>query len=109
MAPRAATPPPPDPLRGAAVFGRDGGVGDRQLRRRVRAATGLSPRALRRVLALRRFLAVAQIAPPGVAIARLAYAAGFADESHLARVVRGARGGHARGPARRARWPGAAG
>jgi AraC-like DNA-binding protein len=66
-------------------------ISERQLRRRVQAATGLAPKPLHRVLRFQRFHALAQqaiasgAAPAGDGIARLAAEAGYADQPHLNR------------------------
>jgi AraC-like DNA-binding protein len=119
---------PLDPLARAAALGlaRPGarvaavgaalGVSERQLRRRVEAAVGYSPKTLARILRFQRFLRLAGGAeaaaaghggvgawPGGAApagggahassaggdgLARLALAAGYADQAHLTREAR---------------------
>jgi AraC-like DNA-binding protein len=66
---------------------RELGFSERQLRRRVEQAVGYGPRTLVRVLRLQRFLQLIEHdpAPP---LASLAAAAGYADQSHLARDCR---------------------
>jgi AraC-like DNA-binding protein len=61
-------------------------VSERQLRRRVEAATGLTPKALHRVVRFQRFLALAAATRrPSVHLASLANEAGYADQAHLSR------------------------
>jgi AraC-like DNA-binding protein len=61
-------------------------ISESQLRRRCRAAIGLAPKALQRMLRFQGFLALAQggARAPGD-LARLAAEAGYADQSHLTR------------------------
>lgn len=61
------------------------GVGERRLHRRSLDAFGYGPRTLGRVLRLQRALALTR---RGLAQAEVAYAAGYADQAHLAREVR---------------------
>ncbi|MFI5619435.1 helix-turn-helix domain-containing protein [Streptomyces sp. NPDC051567] len=92
----AAEAGPPDPLAaevtarlraGATVadLARATGLGPRRLHRRSLDAFGYGPRTLGRVLRLRRALALARSGTP---YAEVAWAAGYADQSHLAREVR---------------------
>jgi AraC-like DNA-binding protein len=66
-------------------------VSERNLRRRVQAAAGLAPKPLHRILRFQAFLALAQYAiahgrpPTDEGLARLAAAAGYADQPHLNR------------------------
>lgn len=66
-------------------------ISERQLRRRCRAAIGLAPKALHRILRFQGFLALAQHAiaqggtPTDNGLARLATEAGYADQPHLNR------------------------
>jgi AraC-like DNA-binding protein len=61
-------------------------ISERQLRRRVEGATGLTPRTLHRILRFQRFLALAWTrAAPSTQVAQLAVAAGYADQAHLTR------------------------
>jgi AraC-like DNA-binding protein len=61
-------------------------VSERQLRRRFLAATGFAPKTVQRMLRFQRFLALAgRRERPSAEIARLAAAAGYADQSHLGR------------------------
>lgn len=66
-------------------------LSERQLRRRVRTATGLAPKTLHRLLRFQGFVALAQRAladgqvPSSVGLASLAAAAGYADQPHLTR------------------------
>jgi AraC-like DNA-binding protein len=96
--------PPPDPLVLAAVHDlmpwRGGEIADvavrlsiseSQLRRRTRAAVGMSPKVLQRMLRFQGFLALVQAAiargasPREQGIAALAAEVGYADQSHLHR------------------------
>ncbi|MEU8438428.1 helix-turn-helix domain-containing protein [Streptomyces sp. NPDC029216] len=61
------------------------GLGERRLRRRSLDAFGYGPRTLGRVLRLQRALALTR---RGLPQAEVAYAAGYADQPHLAREVR---------------------
>lgn len=85
-----------DPLRRAVLVGARGGVpvaglagelglSERQLRRRSLDLFGYGPRTLGRVLRLERAVGAARA---GVAFARVAADAGYADQAHLAREVR---------------------
>lgn len=66
-------------------------VSERQLRRRCEAAVGYGPKTLHRMLRFQSFLALTQHAiargraPTDGGVARLAAAAGYADQSHLTR------------------------
>jgi AraC-like DNA-binding protein len=61
-------------------------VSERQLRRRVKAAVGLSPKALERVLRFQRFLALVHSGGwSRLGLARTAAALGYADQAHLTR------------------------
>jgi AraC-like DNA-binding protein len=100
---RVLDPEPVDPLVSAAVAAlrwRSDDVGlltrtlhisERQLRRRVEAAVGLSPKALHRTLRFQEFLALGQHAiahgraPTEEGLARLAAEAGYADQAHMNR------------------------
>jgi AraC-like DNA-binding protein len=94
----------PDPLVSAAVRGlmpwreRDVTamsealfISETQLRRRCRAAVGLAPKALHRMLRFQGFLALVQQAiaagrtPTDDGLASLALRAGYADQPHLTR------------------------
>lgn len=68
-----------------AALGRDLGVSERQLHRRVSRAVGYGPKTLDRVLRFQRFLA---LAPSPGSLAELAFRAGYADQAHLSRDVR---------------------
>jgi AraC-like DNA-binding protein len=64
------------------------GLSDRQLRRRFAQAVGYGPKTLQRVLRMQRVLWLAQAdahAPPS--LARLALAAGYADQAHMTREL----------------------
>lgn len=67
-----------------AALAEDLGVSERQLRRRCRTAFGYGPKTLHRVLRFQRALALAR---GGTGFAATAYAAGYADQAHLAREV----------------------
>jgi AraC-like DNA-binding protein len=73
-------------LMAAAVplgeFAREIGYGERQLRRRVLAEVGYSPKHLARVLRLRRTLALAR-SGTSLSLTELAYDGGYADQAHL--------------------------
>jgi AraC-like DNA-binding protein len=89
----------PAPLVRGAVAGLErhaGGIGDlarglgttaRTLERRVRHATGLSPRALRAVLRFRRLFRRLDRSPAG-SWARVAVESGYYDQSHMIREFR---------------------
>jgi Helix-turn-helix domain len=79
--------PGPDPQVRAVLAGEPPHMSARQLRRRFTDAVGLRPAQLRSVLRLQRFLALAPTARAGE-LARLAAAAGYADQAHLARDAR---------------------
>ncbi|MFI0371665.1 helix-turn-helix domain-containing protein [Actinomadura sp. 1N219] len=86
---------PADPLVPAVVSGlaagsvrdvADGlGISERQLRRRSLAAFGYGPKTLQRVLRFQRALRLARAGEP---LAAAAFAAGYADQAHLAHEVR---------------------
>jgi AraC-like DNA-binding protein len=59
-------------------------ISERQLRRRCRAAIGLAPKVVHRMLRFQGFLALAQ-GRADADLARLAAEAGYADQSHLTR------------------------
>jgi AraC-like DNA-binding protein len=61
------------------------GVSERQLRRRAHAAFGYGPKTLQRVLRFQRALRLARAGKP---LADVAYAAGYADQAHMANEVR---------------------
>jgi AraC-like DNA-binding protein len=60
-------------------------VSERHLRRLCHQAVGYGPKTLHRVLRFRRFLASAASSPSPPDLARLAFAAGYADQAHLTR------------------------
>jgi AraC-like DNA-binding protein len=61
-------------------------VSERQLRRRFKAAVGLSPKTLERVLRFQRFLALVHTGRwSRLGLARTAVALGYADQAHLTR------------------------
>ncbi|HSD01509.1 MAG TPA: helix-turn-helix domain-containing protein [Gaiellales bacterium] len=87
----AAEAPPPDPLARAVWTGSDLGTvargfgyGERQLRRRVLAATGHSPKRLMRIARMQRLLLDGR----GESWARSAVEHGYYDEAHMAHDVR---------------------
>jgi AraC-like DNA-binding protein len=64
-------------------------LSERQLRRRLEAAVGYSPRTLARILRFQRFLGAARsLPPPRRDLARLAAESGYADQAHLTRESR---------------------
>jgi AraC-like DNA-binding protein len=69
-----------DPTQRVEALAADLGFSERQLRRRFLASVGYGPKTLQRVLRLRRFLAGERHD-----LARAAFDAGYADQSHLAR------------------------
>ena len=89
----------PDPIAGEAVrlllpwWGAEVGaltpvlhLSERHLRRRLAASVGLPPKALQRILRFQVFLALARARGwAGGELARLAAAAGYADQPHLTR------------------------
>jgi AraC-like DNA-binding protein len=61
-------------------------MSERHLRRRFKAAVGLSPKTLERVLRFQRFLALVHTGGWGrLGLARTAIALGYADQAHLTR------------------------
>jgi AraC-like DNA-binding protein len=94
---RAIRAPRPDPLIREAVsrlgppgiaiseLADDLGVSERGLRRRVTAAVGYGPRRLARVFRLSQALEAARA---GDELARVAYAAGYADQAHFSNDCR---------------------
>ncbi len=65
------------------------GLGPRRLHRMSLAAFGYGPKVLARVLRMQRALALARA---GIPFAETAFRAGYADQAHLAREVRGLSG-----------------
>jgi AraC-like DNA-binding protein len=64
-------------------------LSERQLRRRIEAAVGYSPRTLARILRFQRFLGAARSSGSvGRDLARLAAETGYADQAHLTRDSR---------------------
>ena len=64
------------------------GLGERQLRRRFEAAIGYGPKTFQRIMRFRRWLELAESAPPTARkLADLAAEAGYADQAHLTREV----------------------
>ncbi|MFC3491829.1 helix-turn-helix domain-containing protein [Glycomyces rhizosphaerae] len=61
------------------------GYSERQLRRRVQAATGYGPKTLEQILRFRRSLEAAESGPDW---SRIAAEQGYADQAHLSRQVR---------------------
>ncbi len=91
LAALAAGAAPPDPLaeaairaRGAAALARESGYSPRHLRRRLLAATGLSPARLGRIGRMQRALSGGR----GESWARTAVEHGWYDEAHMANDVR---------------------
>ena len=87
----AADAPAPDPLARAVlnasdvrVIARESGYSERQLRRRIRAATGHGPKRLMRIARMQRLL----LAGRGESWARLAVEHGYYDEAHMVNDVR---------------------
>jgi AraC-like DNA-binding protein len=87
----AAGAPPPDPLARAVWSGADlravsrgFGYGERQIRRRVVAATGHAPKRLMRIARMQRLLLDGR----GESWARSAVEHGYYDEAHMANDVR---------------------
>lgn len=87
----AAGAPPPDPLVRAVLAApdvreavRQCGYGERQLRRRIVAATGHSPKRLMRIARMQRLL----LAGRGESWARSAVEHGYYDEAHMVNDVR---------------------
>jgi len=83
--------PPPDPLAAASsvsadvrTLAREVGYSERQLRRRVLAATGHSPKRMARIGRMQRLLKAGR----GESWARTAAEHGFYDEAHMAADVR---------------------
>lgn len=77
--------------RPARLVANTTGWSERQTRRRVREATGLTIRELRKLGRFQRFVNLAQldvVCGRGRAAAHLAAAAGYADQSHLHRACR---------------------
>jgi AraC-like DNA-binding protein len=68
------------------ALARDLELSDRQLQRRLAAATGYGPKTLQRVLRLQRLLALAPARRGG--LAQLAAEAGYADQPHMTREMR---------------------
>ncbi|MFE1358081.1 MULTISPECIES: helix-turn-helix domain-containing protein [Streptomyces] len=97
---RVAAVGPPEPWRAwaasalgwgfpVAEVARRLGLSERQLRRRCQVAFGYGPKTLARVLRMRRALGWARAGVPG---AEVAVRAGYADQAHLSREVRGLAG-----------------
>ncbi len=87
----ARSAPPPDPLARAAygardlrALRRDSGYSERQLRRRVLAATGHAPKRLMRIARMQELLRAGR----GESWARTAVERGFYDEAHMVNDVR---------------------
>lgn len=71
-----------DPSVKISVLAAHVGYSDRQLRRRMQAEVGYSPKRLARILRLRRVIALAATEPQ-LSLADAAYAGGFVDQAHL--------------------------
>ena len=67
-------------------------VSPRQLQRRLLAASGYAPKTLHRILRFQRLLALAGAAGPGASLSSLALRAGYADQAHMTRDLRGLAG-----------------
>ncbi len=77
------------PATAVADLARRFDLSERQLRRRVEAAVGYSPRTLARILRFQTFLGAARSPHPGGRdLARLAAETGYADQAHLTRDSR---------------------
>ena len=76
-----------DPGTSVDALAARAGLSARQLRRRFDRAVGYGPAFLARVARLQRFAKGAVLAPT-LGIAELAAAAGYADQSHLAKDTR---------------------
>jgi AraC-like DNA-binding protein len=75
-----------DPTRGLDEFAGECGISERQLRRRFAAGVGYGPKTLQRILRLQRLLWLASGADGArLGLARLAIAAGYADQPHMTR------------------------
>jgi AraC-like DNA-binding protein len=77
-----------DPATTVPDLVRATGLSARQVHRRCAAAFGYGPSYLRRILRVRRLLAVARRAGPSAGLVDLAVAAGYADQQHLAHESR---------------------
>ncbi|HLR86110.1 MAG TPA: helix-turn-helix domain-containing protein [Nocardioidaceae bacterium] len=75
-----------DPGTTVGALARDAGVSQRQLHRLCTRAFGMSPSELRRLVRLERFLMLTGGSP--MTLARMASAAGYFDQQHLARDCR---------------------
>jgi AraC-like DNA-binding protein len=74
------------PTVGLDVLARQCGLSERQARRRFEAAVGYGPKTLQRILRLQRLLWLASRPDhAGLGLARLALAAGYADQPHMTR------------------------
>lgn len=67
-------------------------VSPRQLQRRLLSAAGYTPKTLHRILRFQRLLALAGAAGAGASLSSLALRAGYADQAHMTRDVRGLAG-----------------
>ena len=76
-----------DPGTSVGALAERAGLSARQLRRRFDRTVGYGPAFLARVARLQRF-AKGAVRAPGLGIAELAAAAGYADQSHLAKDTR---------------------
>lgn len=76
-----------EPELSVEAVARECAMSPRQFRRGVRQASGLAPKTLQRVGRLHRALGIARLRP-GMPLAALAAAAGYADQPHLARDAR---------------------
>jgi AraC-like DNA-binding protein len=76
------------PGRPAAAFISGSGLSERQARRRFQDHVGYGPKTLQRVLRMQRVLWLMSQPGPPPSLARLALAAGYADQAHLTREMR---------------------
>ena len=79
--------------RGTAALPELLSISERQLRRRCRAAVGVGPKELHRILRFQVFIArvqasIAEQGAAGVDLARWAVEAGYHDQAHLSRECR---------------------
>jgi AraC-like DNA-binding protein len=105
LARRLADAPPPDGVVRGTVgwlaahprgrveeLGRALHVSPRQLQRRLLSAAGYTPKTLHRIVRLQRLLSFAGAEGPGASLSSLALRAGYADQAHMTRDLRGLAG-----------------